>query len=150
MAWAEFEARVKLLHNKKKEDLLLCKDFQDRELAFKERNANDNSYISRYVKQYCEDGIDFSSSPWKDIKNRIQMRAGYLTDYLRWQWGLTKDRNANYRHHAQDAIVIACATQGMVSYLSYVSSVFENKFAVQAKTGEAWYQSLKKKWKRRL
>ena len=146
MDWAEFEARVKLLHNKKKEDLLLCNDFQDRELAFKERNANDNSYISRYVKQYCEDGIDFSFSPWKDIKNRIQMRAGYLTDYLRWQWGLSKDRNANDRHHAQDAIVIACATQGMVSYLSYVSSVFENKFAVQAKTGEAWYQSLKKKW----
>lgn len=146
-AWDEFEARVKLLRNKRKEDNLLNMTFADRELEFRERNANDNSHIARYVKQYCEDGIDFSSSPWKSIKNRVQVRTGYLTDYLRSQWGLVKNRDENDRHHAQDAIVIACATQEMVSYLSYVSSIFENKYEVQARTGEAWYKSLKDKWR---
>ena len=145
--WDEFEARVKLLHNKTKENHLLDKNFVDRELEFKERNANDNSHISRYVKQYCEDGLDFSSSPWKNIKNRIQMRTGTLTDYLRYHWGLKKDRNESDKHHAQDAIVIACATQEMVNYLSYVSKIFENKYEVQEKKGETWYKTLKKRFK---
>ena len=144
--WDNFEARVKLLHNKTKENHLLDKNFVDRELEFRERNANDNSHISRYIKQYCEDGIDFSSSPWKNIKNRIQMRTGSLTDYLRHHWGLKKDRNESDKHHAQDAIVIACATQEMVGYLSYVSKIFENKYEVKEKKGEIWYKTLKKRF----
>ena len=144
--WDSFEARVKLLHNKTKENHLLDKNFVDRELEFRERNANDNSHISRYIKQYCEDGIDFSSSPWKNIKNRIQMRTGSLTDYLRHHWGLKKDRNESDKHHAQDAIVIACATQEMVGYLSYVSKIFENKYEVKEKKGEIWYKTLKKRF----
>lgn len=144
--WDEFEARVKLLHNKVKENHLLDKTFKDRELEFRERNANDNSHISRYVKQYCEDGIDFSSSPWNDIKNRVQLRSGSLTDYLRNCWGLVKNRDENDRHHAQDAIVIACATQKMVAYLSYVSGIFENKYQIKTEKGEAWYKNLKHKF----
>ncbi len=111
-AWAAFEARVKLLRNNRKKENLLSKNFNDRELEFRERNANDNNYISIYIKQYLEDGIDFSLSSRQDIKNRVQMRSGALTSYLRHCWGLHKDRNENDRHHAQDAIVIACATQG--------------------------------------
>ena len=144
--WDEFETRVKLLHNKVKENNLLDKTFKDRELKFRERNANDNSHISRYVKQYCEDGIDFSNSPWKEIKNRVQVRSGSLTDYLRNCWGLVKNRDENDRHHAQDAIVIACATQKMVTYLSYVSGILENKYKIKAEKGEAWYKSLKHKF----
>lgn len=145
-SWRDFEARVNLLHNKQKENRLLNKNFKDRELEFRERNANDNSYIARYVKQYCEEGIDFSKSPCKDIKNRVQIRTGYLTDYLRHQWRLEKDRNKDDRHHAQDAIVIACATQRMVTYLSSISAIFENKYEVQKQTGEAWYKALKKRF----
>lgn len=144
--WEEFEARVKLLHNKIKENHLLDKSFINRELEFRERNANDNSYISCYIKQYLEDGIDFSKSPRQDIKNRIQMRTGSLTDYLRHCWGLKKDRDENDRHHAQDAIVIACATQEMVRYLSTVSQFKENKWALNKQDGETWYKSLKYKF----
>lgn len=143
--WEKFEARVKLLHNKNKENNLLNKSFNERELEFKERNANDNSYISRYIRKYCVDGVDFSSSQW-DIKDRVQTRSGFLTDYLRHCWGLHKDRDENDRHHAQDAIVIACATQGMVKYLSYVSKIFENKYDIQKAKGEAWYKNLKHKF----
>ena len=147
-AWEEFETRVRLLHNNRKKENLLNKTFADRELEFRERNSNDNNYIARYVKQYLEDGLDFSASNRQDIKNRIQMRAGSLTSYLRHCWGLKKDRNENDRHHAQDAIVIACATQGMVKYLSTVSALWENKWQIaQLKgNGEAWYKSLKHKF----
>lgn len=146
--WEMFTARVNLLHNNRKKENLLNKNFNDRELEFRERNANDNNYIARYVKQYLEDGLDFSSSNCQDIKNRIQMRSGALTSYLRHCWGLKKDRDENDRHHAQDAIVIACATQGMVKYLSTVSGLIENKWKIaQSKDdGKAWYKSLKYKF----
>lgn len=144
--WREFEARVNLLKNRKKADRLLDTTFKDREQEFKDRNSNDNSHIARCVKKYCEQNIDFSKSPCTTVKNRVQVRTGHITAYLRRQWGLEKDRNESDRHHAQDAIVLACATQEMVSYLSYVSSIFENKYEVQAKTGEAWYYSLKQRY----
>ncbi len=146
--WDDFEARVNLLRNNRKKENLLNKTFADRELEFRARNANDNNYISRYVKQYLEDGLDFSSANRQDIKNRIQMRSGSLTDYLRHCWGLKKDRNENDRHHAQDAIVIACATQGMVKFLSTISRLLENKWQIAKSRddGEAWYKSLKYKF----
>lgn len=146
--WNSFVARVNLLRNNRKKEKLLNQNFADRELEFRERNANDNNYISRYIKRYLEDGLDFSSSNCSNIKNRIQMRTGSLTAYLRHCWGLTKNRDENDRHHAQDAIVIACATQGMVKYLSTVSSLWENKWEIakSKNNGEAWFKSLKYKF----
>lgn len=149
--WDEFVARVNLLRNYKKKEKLLIENYEDRELKFKERNANDNSYIAKFVKRYCEEGIDFSQSPCQDIKNRVQVRNGSLTDYLRHQWGLQKNRNESDLHHAQDAIVIACATQGMVERLSRLSSIFENKEKFREKKArelgheeaEAWYKYIK-------
>ena len=147
--WDDFCCRVNSMHAMRshKKANLLIKNYNDKEVEFRERNANDNSYISRFVKQYLEDGVDFSNSFRQDIKNRIQTRTGYLTDYLRHCWGLKKDRDENDRHHAQDAIVIACATQDMVKYLSTVSNFFENKWLLTQEKGEAWYKSLKHKFK---
>lgn len=148
--WHEFKARINSMAalKRRKKDNLLNENFADRELEFRERNANDNSYIARFVKKYLEDGIDFSHSPRQDINNRIQVGTGSLTDYLRHCWGLHKSRNENDKHHAQDAIVIACATQGMVKYLSTVSSFWENKWQIAKSQGkdEAWYKSLKHKF----
>ncbi len=149
--WDEFVARVNLLRNYKKKEKLLIENYEERELKFKERNANDNSYIATFVKRYCEEGIDFSLSSRQDIKNRVQVRNGALTDYLRHQWGLQKDRNESDLHHAQDAIVIACATQGMVEKLSRLSSIFENKEKYRERKArelgheeaEAWYKYIK-------
>ncbi|MDR1694863.1 MAG: type II CRISPR RNA-guided endonuclease Cas9 [Lactobacillaceae bacterium] len=149
--WEEFKTVVSTtpsLGRRKKENLL-NESFskEEDELKFRERNSNDNAYISRFVKQYLEDGVDFSKSVWKDIKNRIQVRTGSLTDYLRGQWHLEKDRDKDDRHHAQDAIVVACATQEMVKYLSTVSGLFEDKYQLGQKNGEAWYKSLKQKFR---
>ena len=147
--WDEFKGRVNSMHamNNRKKDNLLITNFVDREQEFRERNSNDNNYIARYVKQYLEDGVDFSLSSRQDIKNRVQMRTGTLTDYLRHCWGLEKDRGASDKHHAQDAIVIACATPNMVKYLSTVSGCFEDKWKMTKEKGDAWYKKLKHKFK---
>lgn len=106
---------------KNKKEKLLLETFNDREQEFRDRNANDNSYIATYVKRYLEDGIDFSKSLHTAIKNKVQVRSGNVTAFLRHQWGLEKNRAESDKHHAQDAVVIACATQGMVQALSKIS-----------------------------
>ncbi len=153
--WEDFKTIITTTPSlgKKKRDNLLNDKYVESEndLEFRERNANDNSYIARYAKQYLEDAIDFSASACP-IKQRIQVRTGSLTDYLRHQWGLSKDRNESDRHHAQDAIVIACATQGMVQLLSRLSAIFEDKEDFRRKKAaecghdkaESWYTYIKK------
>lgn len=152
--WEEFETVVNTTPsiNRYKRNNLLNKDYKEKEndLEFRERNANDNSYIARYVKRYLEDAVDFSASSCA-IRNRVQVRTGSLTDYLRHQWGLIKDRDASDRHHAQDAVVVACATQGMVQKLSKLSAIFENKDDFRRKKAEklgheeaeVWYKYIK-------
>ena len=139
--WDDFKARVRLLHNKSKENNLLMENFDEREVDFRSRNANDNSYIAIYAKKYCEDGIDFSQSKITDIKNRVQVRSGGLTAFLRYQWGLEKDREIE-THHAQDAIVIACATQGMVQKLAKFSKIKEKYYKGE---NDVWYKNIKEK-----
>lgn len=142
--WAEFCARVgsmKGISKAKKDRLLMC-DFAKKEEKFRERNINDTRYMARYIMNYLDDSIDFSKSS-VEIKDRVQSRNGALTDFLRHQWGLTKNREDNDRHHAQDAIVIACATNGYTQYLAHLSKIFENKQAYAQKYGEAWYKAFK-------
>lgn len=142
--WAEFCARVASMKNmnKAKKERLLMRNFADREQEFRERNINDTRYMARYVMKYLDDCIDFSKSQ-VDIKDRVQSRNGALTDFLRHQWGLSKNRDENDRHHAQDAIVIACATNRYTQYLAFLSKVFENKQTYAQKHGEAWYKAFK-------
>lgn len=141
---AEFIARVKSMKglNKAKKDRLLTRGFDEREVEFRDRNINDTRYMARYVMKYLDDCIDFSQSK-AAIKDRVQSRNGALTDFLRHQWGLRKDRAENDRHHAQDAIVIACATNGYTQYLACLSKIFENKQAYANKYGEPWYKAFK-------
>ena len=110
---------------------LLNKDFEASEEDFRERNANDNAYAARYVRQIL-------NRAFPDL--RVDVRPGTLTHYLRGQWGLEKSRTESDRHHAQDAIVIACATPGMVRYLSTISGLFENK---RNEKGKPWWDNLK-------
>lgn len=120
--WEEYRIFVQSFHAvpRKKKENLLTETFKEREQGFRERNANDNSYIAVYVKRYLTDAVDFSRSAWQN-KNKIQMCGGSVTAYLRHRWGLTKDREESDKHHAQDAVVIACANQGMVQALSNMS-----------------------------
>lgn len=126
--WKEYKAFVQSMPNlpKNKKEKLLTETFNDREQEFRARNANDNSYIALFVKKYLQDGIDFSHSRHTQIKNKILAINGNVTAYLRHQWGLMKNREESDKHHAQDAIVIACAGQGMVQALSRLSKIVGN------------------------
>ncbi len=131
--WDEFVGRVsatKTLGARKIYNLL-NKNFEVSEEDFRKRNANDNAYAARYVRQIL-------NAAFPEL--RVDVRAGALTDYLRGQWGLEKSRTESDRHHAQDAIVIACATPGMVQYLSTISGLFENK---RNEKGKPWWDNLK-------
>lgn len=141
---AEFIARVKAMKGlgSKKRDRLLLRDFNEKDVDFRERNINDTRYMARYIMKYLDDCIDFSQSK-ADVKDRVQARNGALTDFLRHQWGLKKNRSESDKHHAQDAIVIACATNGYTQYLAHLSKIFENKQAYANKYGEPWYKAFK-------
>lgn len=142
---ADFIGRVMSMKGIKsaKRDRLLIENFSAKEAEFRERNINDTRYMAKYLIKYLDDCIDFSGCSTV-LKDRVQSRSGGLTDFLRHQWGLKKDRSENDLHHAQDAIVIACATNGYTRYLAHLSKIFENKQRYAEKYGEAWYKAFKR------
>lgn len=142
---ADFIGRIMSMKGIKsaKRNRLLIENFNAREAEFRERNINDTRYMAKYLIKYLDDCIDFSGCS-AVLKDRVQARSGGLTDFLRHQWGLKKDRSENDLHHAQDAIVIACATNGYTRYLAHLSKIFENKQRYAEKYGKAWYKAFKR------
>ncbi|MDQ7042676.1 MAG: type II CRISPR RNA-guided endonuclease Cas9, partial [Sulfurimonas sp.] len=107
----EFVQRVKGYKNirQAKQSRLLKTNFDENsELAFKDRNKNDTSYISKFVKNYMEAHIQFRES--KD-KRHIFTMNGMLTSQLRYKWGVGDKNRNNHLHHAEDAIILAFSTQ---------------------------------------
>lgn len=127
-----FEQRVKGYKNirQAKQGRLLKTNFDENsELAFKDRNKNDTSYISKFIKNYMEAHIAFKES--KD-KRHIFTMNGMLTTQLRYKWGVGDKNRENHLHHAEDAIILAFSTQSMVKKLSDVSKdregyIYESK-----------------------
>ena len=117
--WYEFVQHVKSYHLKPAKINRLIKKKYEQE-GFKSRNLNDTRYIAKFVKDYIKENLDFGNNL------KVETRNGSLTAFLRTQWGLIKNRDESDRHHALDAAVIACSTQGMVQFLSSVSAKLEN------------------------
>ena len=118
----EFEVRVNGYKNIKqaKKSRLLKKSFDESgEIAFKDRNKNDISYISKFVKNYMEAHIEFKESK---MKRHIFTMNGMLTTQLRYKWGVGDKNRNNHLHHAEDALILAFSTQSMVQKLSTVSA----------------------------
>ncbi|WP_298157476.1 type II CRISPR RNA-guided endonuclease Cas9 [Flavobacterium sp.] len=81
---------------------------------FSSRQLNDTRYISKEAKSYLE-----------QICGKVNVSPGQMTANLRQKWGLNtvlNDENAktreDHRHHAIDALVMAC---GKTSYLQELS-----------------------------
>lgn len=125
--WHELVERAKSMKNLKTAKLnrLTRKSYTSE--GFKSRNLNDTRYIAKFVKDYIKENLDF------DNNLKVETRNGSLTAFLRTQWGLVKNREENDRHHALDAAVLACSTQGMVKYLSTYSSQMENYGFINSK-----------------
>ncbi|HDR0922862.1 type II CRISPR RNA-guided endonuclease Cas9 [Pasteurella multocida] len=76
---------------------------------FIDRNLNDTRYIARFLSNYIQENLLLVG---KNKKN-VFTPNGQITALLRSRWGLIKIRENNDRHHALDAIVVACATPSM-------------------------------------
>ena len=120
--WDEFVGRVEGLKNLKyaKKNRLIKTNFDESSAKdFRERNKNDTSYISKFVKNYIESHVEFKKS--KDKRHVFTMN-GMLTSQLRYKWGVGDKNRDNHLHHAEDAIILAFSTQSMVQALSTISA----------------------------
>jgi len=95
------------------------KQFIRKELPedFISRQLNDTRYISKEAKNYLA-----------KICNIVQVSPGQMTAKLRHDWGLNEilnDQNIksrdDHRHHAIDALVMACSTRSHLKKLSDLS-----------------------------
>lgn len=135
----EFKVRVEGYKNLKRAKLSrLIKTNFDRssENDFKERNKNDTSYISKFIKNYIEAHVEFKESK---ASRHVYTMNGMLTTQLRYKWGVGDKNRDNHLHHAEDAIILAFSTQSMVQKLSTVSAkregfIYEKKEEKSKKT----------------
>lgn len=119
----EIKERIKTLPHKK------AQKFLRKELNVKEefisRQLNDTAYISREAKDYL-----------KYVCKKVDTVTGSTTGYLRKFWGLNSllrneyqddpddiKNRSDHRHHAIDAVVIACTTRSMLQQLSTYSGI---------------------------
>ena len=137
--WQEFKARVetsRFPHSKKQRILLQKFD----EEGFKERNLNDTRYVNRFLCKFVADHMQLTGKG----KRRVFASNGQITNLLRGFWGLRKVRAENDRHHALDAVVVACSTvamqQRITRFVRYKEmNAFDGK-TVDKETGEVLHQ----------
>jgi CRISPR-associated endonuclease Csn1 len=110
--WDALEAFSGQLPQKKAENLLLEKFDEEKAQQWKSRALNDTRYMARLLKNHLEQTLALGNG------NRVQTRNGALTAHLRGGWGFPDKNRRNDRHHAIDAIVLACSTQAQVKRFS--------------------------------
>ncbi len=126
---------------RKRQKLLKERITPEDEAQFKERNLQDTKTMARFLMNYINDHLTFAESP---RRKRVSAVNGSVTSYLRKRWGINKNRADGDMHHAVDALVIACTTNGMIQQLSRYAAYRECRYmqtesgslAVDASTGE--------------
>lgn len=116
--WHKFEEFVNLTYKynpKKKGNLLIKKFNEEQSKEWIKRNINDTRYIARFIYNYITQNLKFADS---ELKRNVYTINGQTTAVLRHYWGLKKDREESDKHHAQDAVVIACATSENIKKVS--------------------------------
>lgn len=118
--WSKFETLVNSrIRDYRKQQNLLKQSFTEEERKeFKQRNLNDTKYITRVIYNMIRENLALApyNSPGK--KKQVFAVNGGVTAYLRKRWGMSaKDRSID-THHARDAVVIACCTDGMIQKIS--------------------------------
>lgn len=100
---------------KKKKNLLLEKVNDDN--AFKARNLSDTAYLSTALYNYITDNLQFADYK-TGKKKHVKSVNGAVTAYMRKRWGIRKIREDGDLHHAVDATVVACVTDGMIQRIT--------------------------------
>lgn len=109
--------RTQVRNYRKQRNLLRESLSEEEQNGFKQRNLQDTQYMARFLLNFIRDHLAFADHPAAG-KQRVMALSGGVTSHLRKRWGLTKVRADGDMHHALDAAVIACATQGMVQQIS--------------------------------
>lgn len=112
---------------RKRQNLLKTKLTEEERSGFRQRNLQDTQHMARFLLNYIRDHLAFAPHPAAG-KQRVTALSGAITAHLRKRWGLTKIRENGDLHHAVDAVVIACATQGMVNEISAYYGHIETQY----------------------
>lgn len=120
---------------KKRAKLLKETISKDESKNFRERNLQDTKTMSVFLLNYLNDNLEFA--PSEKRKKRVTAVNGAVTAYLRKRWVLGKVRANGDLHHAVDALVVACTTDGMIQRVSrYYKGHENNTVEVDPETGE--------------
>lgn len=111
----------------RKKQNLLKESLSDLDGEFKERNLTDTKYISKVILNFLKDRLIFAESSI-GRKKRVTAVNGRITAYVRSRWGIQKIRANGDLHHAVDAVVIACITDGMINRISKYSKNHEIRY----------------------
>lgn len=95
--------------------------------GFKKRNLQDTQYMSAFLLRFIKKYLTFAPNH-TGRKNTVVAVNGCATAYVRNRWGINKIRENGDVHHAVDAVVIACITQGMIKRISDYSNCKETFF----------------------
>ena len=128
MVWVNSKVR----DFRKKRNLLKETLTEEEEKQFKERNLQDTKTISRFLLNYINDNLQFALSEKR--KKRVTAVSGRVTSYMRKRWGITKIRENGDLHHAVDALVIVCTTDGMIQQVSKYARYNECRY-LQTESG---------------
>ncbi len=115
---------------RKKQIMLKEKISQEDRDNQKQRSLQDTQYLSRFLLNYINDHMEFA--PSKSKKKRVTAVNGAVTSYVRKRWGISKIREDGDLHHAADAAVIACITDGMIKRISGHSKYNETRYMVSS------------------
>ncbi|WP_040976460.1 type II CRISPR RNA-guided endonuclease Cas9 [Necropsobacter massiliensis] len=135
--WKMFKVNVEMsAFSYAKKQRLLTQKLDEK--GFKDRNLNDTRYISRFMMNWIADNMLLKGKG----KRQVFAPNGQITALLRGRWGLTKNREESDRHHALDAVVVACATvsmqQKITRFMQYEAEhpYRQNLGRVDVETGE--------------
>lgn len=121
--WNKYEILVNntIKDSKKRQNLLKKKFTEEERQAFKERNLTDTKYITRVVYNLIRNYL--CMAPYKNVGKKKKIKQVYavngtITAYMRKRWDLGDKSRATDKHHAKDAVVVACCTDGMIQKIS--------------------------------
>lgn len=118
---------------RKKQRLLKETITAEDEKKFKERNLQDTKTMSRFLLNYISDHLEFADFA-SGRKKHVTAVNGAVTSYMRKRWGIAKIRENGDLHHAVDALVVACTTDGMIQQVSRYAALRECEY-VQTEAG---------------
>lgn len=127
----EFEVRVRTtIRDYRKQEKFLKRHFTEEEKKeFKERNLNDTKYITTVVYNMIRQNLELAPFNKPGKKKQVRAVNGAITSYLRKRWGMPQKNRETDTHHAMDAVVIACCTDGMIQKISRYMKGRELKYA---------------------